>query len=478
MRDPVDSSKCHVQEAFNYKVEVGWLEFVFPALTLAVILTLVQMAQAASFTNTGSMNIGRDYYTATLLMNGKVLVAGGWNGSSITNEVDLYDPVKGTWTNTGSMTTNRSHHAAVLLTNGQVLVVGGLTGIGNSPSPLSSSETYDPATGVWTATTNSPADARWDHTATLLQSGKVLVAGGNINVSPYDLSSAALYNPLTGAWTATGSMVVGRDLHTATLLPSGQVLVAGGFGGSNSAELYDPATEKWQLTGTMPNVLWSHTATLLPNGKVLVAGGTTNYPPFGFNVTNVLSSADIYDPSTEMWCQTSPMTSPRIYHTATVLPNGKLLVTGGSSNYSAFPAAFSSSEIYEPSTGRWLTNGFMNTAHTHQTATLLVNGQVLIAGGYSNSGILSNAELYASSNVTVMPFCLDGPNIVASGILQFTFTNILDVSFIAYATTNLSASPNNWTVINGPIEDAPGHYLLTGLQITNAPQCFIRVRAP
>jgi hypothetical protein len=443
----------------------------FHSLRLGVLLSLVQIVQAASFINTGAMTIGRDYATATLLPDGKVLVAGGWNGSALTNEADIYDPVAGAWTNTRPMTTNRAHHAAVLLTNGTVLIIGGLFSSGN---PLSSSEIYDPATGVWTATTNSLPNPCWDHTATLLSSGKVLVAGGNINVSPYFLSSAALYDPSTGAWKATGSMVKGRDLHSATLLPSGQVLVAGGMGGTNSAELYDPTTEKWTLTGVMADVHWNHTATLLPNGKVLVVGGLTNQLSFGVTAS---AKAEIYNPATGTWSQASPMKTPRVFQTATVLPNGKVLIAGGSSNY---PTSLSSSEIYEPSTGSWLTNALMNRAHMLHTATLLTNGQVLIAGGYSNSVILSSAEIYASSNVIVMPIWLSSPKTISGsgGLVELAFTNIPDMSFIAYGSTNILTPAADWTVFDGPVETAPGQYLLSGLPITNAPHYFYRVRVP
>ncbi|MGA7273695.1 MAG: kelch repeat-containing protein, partial [Candidatus Udaeobacter sp.] len=122
--------------------------------------------------------------------------------------------------------------------------------------------------------TGSLTTAREQHTATLLPNGQVLVAGGE-GTSGY-LSSAELYDPASGTWTATGSLTTARDLHTATLLPNGQVLVAGGIGTSvdlSSAELYDPASGTWTATGSLTTARFEHTATLLPNGKVLVAGG-------------------------------------------------------------------------------------------------------------------------------------------------------------------------------------------------------------
>jgi N-acetylneuraminic acid mutarotase len=121
--------------------------------------------------------------------------------------------------------------------------------------------------------------ARWSHTATLLPNGEVLVSGGE-TLGPngrISFASAELYDLATGTWTITGSMSQSRFDHTATLLQSGQVLVAGEntgvFVGLASAELYNPSTSTWTTTGSMTTVRRGHTMTLLQNGQVLVAGG-------------------------------------------------------------------------------------------------------------------------------------------------------------------------------------------------------------
>ena len=171
------------------------------------------------------------------------------------------------------MNTGRSFHTATLLPSGKVLVAGG---VGGSGAPTSA-ELYDPASDSWTTTTGSLNTGRYFHTATLLPSGKVLVAGGNSGSGP--LTSAELYDPASNTWTTASSLIAARNSQTATLLPSGKVLVAGGYDGSaaiNSAELYDPATGTWSRAGNLTTARYQHTATLLPSGKVMVAGGYSN----------------------------------------------------------------------------------------------------------------------------------------------------------------------------------------------------------
>jgi hypothetical protein len=335
------------------------------------------------WTATGSMAIPRLSQTASLLTNGQVLVTGGANSTT----TELYDSSSGTWTATGSLNTAREFHTATVLPNGKVLVAGGGTW-GGPTVYVSSTELYDPVAGTW-ATANSMNDARGAHTATLLPNGKVLVAGGiwdvdNPYFTAYTQFTAELYDPVSGTWMLTNSMTTARCSHTATLLPSGKVLVAGGvnYNGTtinnlSSAELFDPAAGTWTATTAMTTARSFHTATLLTNGLVLVAGGAGG--PSGN--TN-LSSAELYDPVAGTWTATTAMTFARSGHTATLLPNGKGLIAGGSG---------ASAELYDPATGTWDVVTPMNNARSSHTATLLLNGEVLVAGGDS---VGTSAEIF------------------------------------------------------------------------------------
>src|SRR5262245_32297563 len=329
-------------------------------LALAVValgfsLSPIQQAKAAGFVSVSPMTRGRNSLTATLLANGKVLVAGGAQPQSATS-AELYDPATDTWTVTGALRAAHYGHTATLLPNGKVLVAGGsLDGRGNAST---TAELYDPATGKWTLT-GPMKRARLFHTATLLPNGKVLVAGG---------PGAELYDPASGTWTLTASPI---SFGQATLLPNGKVLLGAG--------LYDPATGTWTATGA-PSTNRYITATLLLNGKVLVAGG---YGTF---------TAELYDPDSGTWSATGSLTWDRDDCTATLLRNGQVLITGGYQQETDTP--MSSGEVYDPTSGTW-TEIPMNEPHFTHTATLLANGKVLVAGGLGwNVSLLSSAEVY------------------------------------------------------------------------------------
>jgi len=363
-------------------------------------------AGAPAWTATGGMIEDRFQDTATLLPDGKVLVAGGSNNvtNSLLASAELYDPGSGSWTATGSMPTPRQFHTATLLPDGKVLVAGG-TGSNNttgSNSALASAELYDPRSGSWTAT-GSMVTPRMFHTATLLPDGKVLVAGGtavpggDTGGGGPPLASAELYDPNSGSWTATGNMVTPRQFHTATLLPDGKVLVEGGLGSNSaslkpplaSAELYDPNSGSWTATGNMVTPRTDFTATLLPDGKVLVAGG--------LHSGVLAAAAELYDPGNGSWTATASMVTPRADFTATLLPDGKVLVAGGSGSNGPLASA----ELYDPGSRSWTATGDMVTPpRQSHTATLLPDGKVLVAGGFATEPPVLAAELYDPGNAT------------------------------------------------------------------------------
>jgi hypothetical protein len=338
------------------------------AVTLATLgfgLMAIQQVQGAGFVSVRPMIKPRWAHSATLLPNGKVLVAGGGGAET---SAELYDPATDTWTVTGVLRANRIQHTATLLPNGKVLVAGGGWG-----SATASAELYDPATGAWTLT-GAMQTPRTEHTATLLPNGKVLVARGG---------PSELYDPATGTWTATGG-------GGATLLPNGKVLAVG-FG----ATLYDPTTGTSTATGA-PGAVGYHTATLLLNGKVLVAGSS-----YGL----IIYTAELYDPDSGTWSTTGSLAWDRGYDsTATLLRNGQVLVVGGHSNDAN--RNIPSAELYDPTSGTWTEIAMRAmSGRVNHTATLLPNGKVLVVGGSFAPG---SAELYepdsdgAAPSITIL----------------------------------------------------------------------------
>lgn len=328
----------------------------------------------------------RGGFSATLLPDGMVLVAGGLGGFGFPAPAadELYDPATGSWVATGRMAYPRATFSATLLANGKVLVLGG----------SSYGELYDPGTGSWTLT-GGIHRLPGGHTVTLLIDGQVLVAGGIRslpNGNNGSLASAELYDPVSGTWTPTGSMLTRRANATATLLLDGKVLVVGGddFGSGTlaSAEVYDPHTGTWVATGSMHEVRADHTATRLLDGRVLVGGGVSNEPDTGI----ASASAELYDPGSGSWSVTGRMTAARMYATATLLSDGRVFVVGGLGYYGD-GAALASAEVYDAATGSWSSTGSMHDLVGY-TATLLPDGKVLVLGGGSDNV----AELYNPGN--------------------------------------------------------------------------------
>jgi hypothetical protein len=326
-----------------------------------------------TWTPHASMSIARAGHTATLINStGNVLVTS--QGSA-----EVYNPYDEVWRPTAPMLNAVRDNASAtwIQATGQVLVAGGR---GQYDANLQSAELYDPATNTWTATGNM-ITARSRHTATMLDSGKILVAGGSF--TRWETSYAELYDPATGTWSATANMNIPRATHTATKLYSGKVLVVGGFffpyGDHDTAEIYDPDTGTWTRAGMMTRTRREHVAIRLFSGKVLVTGGGA----YGDN------SVELYDPYNDLWTVGPSLPfalgSSRNL-SATMLYTGEVLVMDGGTGQAA---------LYDESTQSWLPVSQRQARRGH-TATLLHMGQILVTGGVdgTTNTALSSTEQF------------------------------------------------------------------------------------
>ncbi len=350
----------------------------------------------AGFIDTGAMAEVRAEHTATLLSNGKVLLAGGIDESDewfarTSATAELFDPATATFQLAGTMSSKRFAHTATFV-GGKVLIAGGAYAddFANAWVPaLATTDLYDPATAQFTAATRMGV-ARAFHSATKLNDGKVLIAGGYMAAQSV-LSSAELYDSTTGAFTPTGSMNTARAHHTATLLSDGRVLVTGGENGNGAfigtAEIFDPASGKFGPAIDVP-ACEARTATGLKDGRVLLAGGAKRTQT-GSGITWVLCDPQLFDPVSANFSTLAPMNTEHGYHTATLLNTEQVLIAGGlavATTYDLVNAA----ELYDPATSTFLKTGSMSTARWRHTETLLQDGRVLLTGGTGDK----SAELF------------------------------------------------------------------------------------
>jgi len=373
------------------------------AVAIALSLLIPGLCQAAPLTfqwaDTGKLAGSRSQHTGTVLVDARVLVAGGIGvvGSFDTtlSTAELYDPGAGRWNTTGNLSVARSNHTATRLGDGRVLVAGGLGA--DFVTQLDSVEIYEPDSGQFTVaeSMHSPRVAQF---AVTLADGRVLVAGG-FNQGIF-LKSAEIYDPASGVWTLTANMNAPHN-GAAVLLRNGQVLVMGGTGsgGSQSAELYDPVTAAWTFTGSMLDLrAQGYTATVLRDGTVLVVGGE--------NLSaETLKSCELYDPATGTWSKTGEMKIARGLHEAVLLPKGRVLAVGGSflgSHGYVYPTL---TETYNPNTGRWTDSGNLLVGRSLDSTNVLRDGRVLVAGGFSDqgTGIIRRCELGTRVTAPVDP---------------------------------------------------------------------------
>src|SRR5207245_2479647 len=303
---------------------------------------------------------------------------------------------------TGGMEVNRFGHTATLLNDGRVLFTGGTDDSGQSTA---TAEVYDPVTSrfhlVWSMT--SPREG---HVATLLKSGRVVVVGGSLNSSTSCiLNRAELYDPTTDTFTATRSMLTGRTGAAATLLADGRVLLTGGIGPTptadaiDSTEIYDPAAQTFLSAAHMTTVRVNHVATLLTSGEVLVAGGRTS-------IFSETSSAEIYDPTANTFTAVGPMSDRRCFLPSPInLPSGEVLVIGGATIVFAEVANTDTSDIYDPNTHNFTPSVNMLSSRNSHSATLLQDGRILVTGGLTCCFQLrmASAELLNPSSAVDQP---------------------------------------------------------------------------
>ena len=363
-----------------------------------------------AWTAVTSMESRRRAHRAVRLASGKVLVAGG----DFLSSAELYDPGLNTWSAAGTMSATRREFTLTVLASGKVLAAGAMADSGFS---VSSADLYDPASNTWSAAAPMTS-ARQYHQATLLSTGKVLVTGGNapggVSTPSITVQTAELYDSVTNTWSPAGFMSVGRTRHTATLLASGKVLLAGGETGASgsspptylsTAELYDPSSNTWSNAKEMKNTRSAHTASLLNDGRVLVAAGSWPWT----------TTSEIYDATTNTWVSTKPLVTARDRHAAAVLPSGKVVVVGGLAGGAGSELA--STEVFDPVLGEWSSGGLLTVARIDPTATLLTTGAILVTGGGKDSSYYSSAEVFvplalgkgcAGNGECSSGFCVDG----------------------------------------------------------------------
>jgi hypothetical protein len=378
----------------------------------AVLLTLwgrragnpIQAATVPTFSirSISPMNRARAFATATTLTNGLVLIAGGIDSDyNYLPAAELYDPRSQRFMVLGQMTTARASHSATLLPNGQVLQAGGVICTAGNCSYLASAEVFDPVTRRFSPV-GTMIEARANHRAILLNDGTVLLAGGR---GKDPLASAEIYDPGSGRFTAVGAMGSARFLHTATLLQDGEVLVAGGRGcldecdhnsASASAELYNPATHEFSATGRMTESRILHTAALAGDGRVLITGGRSCVGDCEGDRT--LQNSELYDPAARTFIPAASMSAARASHIAVALPDGQVLIYGGSNcTRRAGCQYLASGEIFAPASGLFIPAGSGSVAGVNSVAALVSSQQVLIAGGRLRGTIFNGAELFSFS---------------------------------------------------------------------------------
>jgi hypothetical protein len=471
-------------------------------------------ALSQSWAATAAPSTARVLAAAVLLPNGQVLIAGGAADASTLLPIataEIFDPIAPAWAPAPPMGTVRIGHTATALPNGQVLIASGDDDTGT----LDSAESFDPSSQRWTALPRL-STSRADHSATPLSDGRVLVAGGHGETSPLTgialpLDSAELFDPSAPGWSPAGSMASPREGHTATLLADGAVLVAGGSpaqldiscGASplNSTDTFRPTSPSPGFRSAPPMNIprANHVAAQLPDGRVLVAGGysdsaetvsasaetfdatvpawtsavSMSTPRVGGAVLSLLdgrilatggiddggqtlASAEIFDPSSGSWAAVAPMSAVRAGHTSTLLSDGRVLVAGGDPSMGA-PSSLDSVEVFDPTSSTWEAVPPMSSGRSGHSATLLLDGRVLVVGGNDGPFTVASAEVFDPPSLTWTPtdrmsefrsshtatLLLDGRVLVAGGSRTSASAEVLDPSSLSWSPAAPLSGPRS-----------------------------------
>ena len=353
---------------------------------LPVMARRDEIARTAAIVPVAAMHVARMAHTASRLRDGRILIAGGLTGADHAKTgAEAYDPATARFRSLPPLGTLRHSHTATVLPDGKVLLVGGYAEHGRT---LAEAELFDPTTNTF-APTGSLGTPRAGHIAVALLDGTVLVAGG-VGPNWQFLASAERYDPATGRFAPTGAMTVARESHTAVRLHDGQVLIAGGHQGRQaaiilyaSAERYDPVHGTFQRVGAMAIRRHKHDAVVVPDGRVLISGGADERDNAG-----VYRSTEWFNPRTNSFAPGPALARPRYKHngSSVVLPDGRVLLAGGASQ----------AETLDPrSGGAAVIPGTDELTGQFSAVAPLATGGVLITGGYGhNRGPQAAAWLY------------------------------------------------------------------------------------
>lgn len=323
---------------------------------------------------TTSLPSPRDGPAVVALPDGRALLTGGMSGENVGpsaySSTYVFDVTTRVWSRSGLLNTARAETAAAVLLDGRVLVAGGLyidSAASDQDRVLDTSEVWDPRSGTWSATGRQAA-TRWGASAVTLADGRVLVVGGmaSRDSDPIQQASAEIYEPTTGQWSSAGTLAAGRNDFTLVALPDGGALAAGGIGGlgtsayaiASTVERFDPTSNSWSPAAELPSPRAGATGIRLADGRVLLAGGSVRpAEPLdaeaGTFVSGLTADAVLFDPQVATWTATTPMPSPRYGASAVLLADGSVVFAGGSA-FEGNPADSPSCPVADPQVLRYV----------------------------------------------------------------------------------------------------------------------------